>query len=432
MSVFVSHASRDTALPLYDMLLADLRRRSRHEVWVDAELAGGQLWWDEICRQIRGCSLFLVVVSPHLKKSDACARELDYATALSKPVLPVRITQVADWELPPRVAPMQVLDYTRRQEPGDAGVECAFSLSDAIRDLAVDPTILPDPLPDQPPLPDSYLSDLQRFLQAPELTLKDQEQFVVNVRMHLGDDDRRPAELAGAINAFLARPDIVYRVHTELARCLERLDQAGNAEPITNAAQIATMDGERLSTSHSDPSPGAPPLKEKSELADAPSVTDPSLTAVGDTVGQVEEGASAESVPVPVSQLAGLRTARLKAPGVDVGRLADSVKGWFESQKLETQVHPLGARVILQCRSSSLARKVGAGSALSVLMGLDGDDLVVEIGGGKWGDKVAVAGVGALIAWPALIPAAVGGFKQATLPRRTISYIESMIPRCTS
>jgi hypothetical protein len=128
----------------------------------------------------------------------------------------------------------------------------------------------------------------------------------------------------------------------------------------------------------------------------------------------------------------GLKTARLPAPGVDVVRLADTVKGWFESQKLEAQVHADGGRVLVQCRSSSLARKVGAGSALSVLLGTEGDQLVVEIDGGKWADKMAAAGVGALIAWPVLIPAAMGGDKQATLPRRTISYIESMIPRCSN
>jgi hypothetical protein len=201
MSIFMSHASRDTGLPLYDVLLADLRKRSGHEVWVDSELAGGQLWWDEICRQIRACSLFIVVVTPQLKKSQACDLEFGYATELGKPVLPVK---------------------------------------------------LPDPLPDQPPVPDSYLSDLQRYLQAPELTLKDQEQFLVSVRIHLEDADRRPDELSGLITAFLARPDIVHRVHAELGRCLTTL---GADEPSDEDA-----DPPRVPTSVPSPRADAAPI----------------------------------------------------------------------------------------------------------------------------------------------------------------------------
>jgi hypothetical protein len=75
MTVFVSHGSRDTGLPLYDVLLKDLRMLSGHEVRVDSELAGGQVWWDEICKQIRECSLFLLAVTPRLIRSDACGRE---------------------------------------------------------------------------------------------------------------------------------------------------------------------------------------------------------------------------------------------------------------------------------------------------------------------------------------------------------------------
>jgi hypothetical protein len=52
----------------------------------------------------------------------------------------------------------------------------------------------------------------------------------------------------------------------------------------------------------------------------------------------------------------------------------------------------------------------------------------VEIGGGKWMDKVAAAGVAWFVLWPALIPATVGGWKQATLPTKTLDYIERMIP----
>jgi hypothetical protein len=82
----------------------------------------------------------------------------------------------------------------------------------------------------------------------------------------------------------------------------------------------------------------------------------------------------------------------------------------------------------VQCRSKTWARRLGAGAALTVVLTADGDELAVEIGGGKWMDKVAAAGVAWFIAWPALIPAAMGGYKQATLPSKTLQNIQSMIP----
>src|SRR4051812_6599308 len=306
MSVFVSHASRDTTIALYDVLLADLRKRSRQEIWVDSELSGGQLWWDEICKQIRECSLFLVVVTPRLKKSDACTLELGYAVALAKPVLPVRITAVSDWQLPELVAPMQVLDFTARQHAGEAGLDCAMNLIDAVTQMARDAGPLPDPLPEQPRIPDSYLSDLQRFLRAPELSLQDQEQFLINVRVHLDDEDNDPHELVGVIGAFLARSDVTYRIHTELDRCLAQL--GGTAEP--------------------DRAPDAPVLTAEREPPSVPAARQPGpaeLAAVGPTPDSSDDAEQA-------SQLSGLRTARFPAPGVDVRRLADNVKGWFESQ----------------------------------------------------------------------------------------------------
>jgi hypothetical protein len=408
MSIFVSHASRDNTIPLYEVLLADLRRRSRQEIWVDSELSGGQLWWDEICKQIRDCSLFLVVVTPRLNKSEACRLELGYATALRKPVLPVKITAVSDWQLPAMVAPLQVLDFTQRQAAGEPGLDCAMNLIGAVTQMSKDAELSPDPLPEQPRIPDSYLSDLQRFLQAPELTLNDQEQFLINVRVHLEDEDKNPDELVGAISAFLARPDVTYRIHTELDRCLAQL--VGATEP-DRAPEAPVLIAEPEPEQPSVPAARQPSASELAVVVDPPA--DPSDDAVQS------------------SQRTGQRTQRFPAPGVDVRRLADNVRGWFESQRLETQIREDSDHVLVQCRSFSFARKVGAGAALSVVLSIENDQLVVEIGGGKWADKVAAAGVGAVLLPAALIPAAVGGYKQATLPRRTLTYIENMIPRCT-
>ncbi len=50
-----------------------------HVVWLDEELSGGQVWWDEILAKIRECEALLFLVSPSSVESEACLLELHYA-----------------------------------------------------------------------------------------------------------------------------------------------------------------------------------------------------------------------------------------------------------------------------------------------------------------------------------------------------------------
>jgi serine/threonine kinase PknH len=59
-------------------------------VWLDVDLAGGQVWWDNILHQIRQ-SAFIAVVSRSSVRSQACLVERQYATSLGKPVPPLTV-----------------------------------------------------------------------------------------------------------------------------------------------------------------------------------------------------------------------------------------------------------------------------------------------------------------------------------------------------
>jgi hypothetical protein len=90
-SVFVSYA-HDT-LAKVDILRSDVEFLAGR-VWLDNALAGGQIWWDEILREIRDCRLFVLALSHEAVRSEACQLELAYAAALQRPVLVVRISEV--------------------------------------------------------------------------------------------------------------------------------------------------------------------------------------------------------------------------------------------------------------------------------------------------------------------------------------------------
>jgi hypothetical protein len=140
MQIFVSYTRQDESRvhPLANGL-----RLLRHEVWLDDELTGGQAWWDTILRRIRESDALLLALSPAALASQACQREMEYATSLGKPMLPVMVSQVLPELLSPDVAAIHIVDYTT---PGEAAV---FRLAGALSMLPSAPT-LPDPLPVPP------------------------------------------------------------------------------------------------------------------------------------------------------------------------------------------------------------------------------------------------------------------------------------------
>ena len=121
------------------------------------------------------------------------------------------------------------------------------------------------------------------------------------------------------------------------------------------------------------------------------------------------------------------RVTRLHAPNADIGRIARALCSWYETKKLESQVLEEGDSVTVQARSPGWRKIVGMSLATTVLLRQDGKQVVIEIGGAKWGDKGAVAGAGLLLAPILVVPAGIGAFKQRQLPRETVNFIKSQI-----
>ena len=134
--------------------LAELLKRMGHEVWFDQALSGGQIWWDEICVNIRDCDLFIFVLDKNSQLSDACEVEWRYAIELGCEILPVKIANdVAEKILPTALAKCQIFDYS------NPNIESSLDLAKQIKEIPL-PEDWPNPLPPQPPAPMSYLHTL--------------------------------------------------------------------------------------------------------------------------------------------------------------------------------------------------------------------------------------------------------------------------------
>ncbi|MEL6527610.1 MAG: toll/interleukin-1 receptor domain-containing protein, partial [Chloroflexota bacterium] len=85
-SIFISYSRSQTKW--VEFIEKELYRGDYSVYW-DIQLKAGQVWWEELCKTIKFCDFFLFVVSDDSNKSTYCNAELDWATDLKKPVIPV-------------------------------------------------------------------------------------------------------------------------------------------------------------------------------------------------------------------------------------------------------------------------------------------------------------------------------------------------------
>lgn len=127
--------------------VAPRSREPGHDAWLDRDLTGGQRWWDHILQSIRDCDTFVVALSSASLESRACQSELQYATALGKPVLPVLVKRdVSDGLMPPALAELQRVDYTQADKAAFAALNRGLTTMPAAPPL-------PAELPPEPEVP---------------------------------------------------------------------------------------------------------------------------------------------------------------------------------------------------------------------------------------------------------------------------------------
>ena len=211
--LFISYASTHRTRVIE--LASDLTSLG-HEGWFDRELTGGQSWWDHILERIRECDAVVLVLTSEALDSEACRRELSYALALGRTVLPVRIDQPIDLDhVPPEVTRRQIVEYGSGEKSG------VLELNRALQTLAR-PGPLPDPLPVPPAVPISYVAEIiDEIRRKDELTYDEQVAIVFRLRDHLSTS-RDVAGVSKAFQALLDRRELYAKVRDEIQQTLAR------------------------------------------------------------------------------------------------------------------------------------------------------------------------------------------------------------------
>lgn len=121
-------------------------------------------------------------------------------------------------------------------------------------------------------------------------------------------------------------------------------------------------------------------------------------------------------------------TRNFYAPNLQIDSLVNELSDWFSSQSFNVQsLDVRGGGILVQVNKGGWRNLVGMSSALNVVLRQNGTELIVEIGAGKWMDKVGAGAVSMFVLWPLAVTAAWGAWKQSQLPKQTFEFIEQFV-----
>lgn len=140
MHLFISY-SHETLTTTQRIVV--LLRQANHDVWFDERLVPGQDWKAVLKSQILAADALIFMISAASLGSDWCQWELKQAIDTGKPIVPIRLEEVA---VPEPLASIQYVDFVGRTTPTDVA-KLLGGLHEAAQKVPLDKSpLLPDKL----------------------------------------------------------------------------------------------------------------------------------------------------------------------------------------------------------------------------------------------------------------------------------------------
>jgi hypothetical protein len=211
MKLFVSYARVDLATAT--AVVADLQSLG-HQPYFDQELVGGERWWNSLLDQIQQCDVFVPILSDAYKNSQACLGEAMWAEALGVPFMPLATDAQEPGLFDPVIAEANWVMY----DP-----DARSALAHLARGISASPSFtLPDPLPERPEIPLSYMTSIDRQVRGPgEISRAQQLVLISDLRSKLGSRDETVAR--GLLAELRSRAEITYEAATVIDELLGQM-----------------------------------------------------------------------------------------------------------------------------------------------------------------------------------------------------------------
>ena len=240
MRLFISYARADKAVAT--ALVGDADSLG-HTAFYDAELTGGQRWWDALLDQIEGSEVFVPVLSDDYRGSEACRAEAAWALAQGIPFLPVAPTPQSPGLYDPVIAEANWVVY----DPASRE-----SLALLARSLAsIPPPAPPAETPVRPAIPVSYMNALEQQVRGVgEISRGDQLALVSDLRARLSTRDEAVARTL--LGSLRSRPEITF----EAASAIDAL-MGDDPPPVPAPVRTRSEPGRRVAPAATDAEPAA-------------------------------------------------------------------------------------------------------------------------------------------------------------------------------
>ncbi|MFE9750492.1 toll/interleukin-1 receptor domain-containing protein [Saccharothrix saharensis] len=290
MTVFVSYTRADESL--VRALRQDLDRMG-HQVWLDHEIHGGELWWREIIRTIQAARVFVFALSEASWKSVPCHTEFEYAQQLGVPVLPVQVGPLDHLRIP--IMERQLVDY--RERSADAVV----ALAGALTELTARPRVLPNPLPPPPKVPFEYLYRIAELLGPQPIAPERQEIIIGQLRRHLRTerDEVARADIVKLLREFRERGEITNLNSREIDEILANVEPGAGEDLPEGATWLSAADDWEKNPVVIGPPP--PPEEEPVQPPNAPPPAGPATTPTWLRDVMAAEGQPTATHPKPAT-----------------------------------------------------------------------------------------------------------------------------------
>lgn len=387
------------------------------DTWYDKDLGCGQDWWDSILSQIRACDLFIYALSHESWESEACKSELRYALELGKPILPVQVADGVNLNL--LTGPLnriQVADYRLRDKAATLALFKAINKSHAAPPL-------PDPLPAPPDVPKSYVIPLKERIDSDQPLTPDDQSLLFLKLEEAVEEGRAPMEIRELLLSLKKRDDLLARICSKIDALLKRLDEGHAVPPRNGDGNHETSGSGGLSRL---PSHAMPKSCTRCGAQVAPGAV--FCGACGNKLSMT--GAPNIRVNDPGPSRQGWKSCRYICPTCDVPRVVTEVVGWLDAKGFDARQRNADSRgLLLQVDRRGEGRKLlGMATSLTVFFQQSDDTLTVEIGAGKWNDKVGAGVAGMFLFAPLAVSAGMGIWEQTKMPERIFEFIGTRLP----
>lgn len=405
--VFVSYSRRN--LEVVTQLIQDLNAVGVN-TWHDQTLTGGQRWWDNILQNIRDCDIFVFALSPQSLDSEACKSELSYVAKLGKPILPVLVAEGVNINLLSHpLAEIQVTDC----RSGDK--QAVFALMKSIFATNAAPA-LPDPLPEPPTVPLSYMSNLsERIDSSLPMSAQDQITLLFELEQELDDANSR-TEVRDLLLRLRRRDDLLAKISNKIDEALSTLDDLEK--------KVAEIPTKRDKRKRDEQAPAQTKSCGKCGTRNPPDAgfCHKCGTPIGAGAQPVLNARGTPSMP-------NAKLRRYATDGADIPQLIADLKAWLVSQNFEAQqLNTESGGIMLQIKKQGGWRDwVGMATSLNILFHEDEDSLIVQIGAGKWADKIGAGAVSLILLWPLAISAGYGAWEQMKMPDNVFDFIAARL-----